>query len=318
MSSTKESLCIVAVRSFLVAPSKDKERPRESWGVDVLKDFCVVVEASDGNKELAIGHGGRIGRFLIGADPRDTNKIWDQMCHGSQRYGRRGLGIMIFSVIDLALWDLLGKMRGDPVYKLIGGQTKDYLTAYLTGPHPDFARQQGFYGSKVPLPQKAGLGYPIMVDCYTSLTVPYAIKLMKKCSDLDIEWWEEILSPDDTEGYSQLRDALPGTLNGQRENTRTPDTAIKSWLRAESYDTSVVPHGTSHSTVHFCMSQPNSPLIEYVAYSPGGKSAAPVHERFLLKEPLPTIGVVPCEDLSKPGFGLEVISIISPRATLIK
>lgn len=59
---------------------------------------------------------------------------------------------MIFSVIDLALWDLLGKMRGDPVYKLIGGQTKDYLTAYLTGPHPDFARQQGFYGSKVPLP----------------------------------------------------------------------------------------------------------------------------------------------------------------------
>lgn len=61
------------------------------------------------------------------------------------------------------------------------------------------------------------------------------------------------------------------------------------------------------------MSQPNSPLIEYVAYSPGGKSAAPVHERFLLKEPLPTIGVVPCEDLSKPGFGLEV----SPHVKLI-
>lgn len=77
---------IVAVRSFLVAPREDKERPgswlyfqeianpmskyakykghRESWGVDVLKDFCVEIEASDGSKGFAIGHGGLVGSFL--------------------------------------------------------------------------------------------------------------------------------------------------------------------------------------------------------------------------------------------------------------
>jgi len=287
------------------------------------------------------------------------------MYRGSQHYGRRGLGIMIISVIDLALWDLLGKMRGEPVYKLIGGQTKDYLTAYLTGPHPDIARQQGFYGSKVPLPyapteansinknyealsahrQKAGPGYPIMVDCYMSLTVPYAIKLIRKCASLDIEWWEEVLSPDDTEGYVQLREALPGTqwATGEHEYTRygyrklvesrmfdvlQPDIMwcggltelIRIATHAAAYDTSVVPHGTSHYTVHFCMSQPNSPLIEYVAYSPDGKSVAPVHGDFFLKEPLPKNGVVTCEEFSKPGFGLEVSPLVKliPSDELLK
>lgn len=392
MSTSEEHPRIVAVQTFLVAPDLTKapeDKPgywlyneeianpmskytkykdnRDSWGVDVLKHFCVEIEASDGTIGFAIGHGGLVGcflteehlkRFLIDADPRDTNMIWDQMYRGSQHYGRRGLTMMVISVIDLALWDLLGKIRGEPVYKLIGGQTKDHLTAYCTGPNADIAKEQGYWGCKVPLPygpdepnslqknydalaahrKKGGPGYRIMVDCYMSLTISYAIKFITKCADLDIEWWEEVLSPDDSEGYIQLKQALPHIrwASGEHDYTRygfrkliearlldvlQPDVqwcgGLTELLRiathAAAYDISVVPHGTSHYTVHFCMSQPNAPLIEYVAYSPDGKSVGPVYGDFFIKEPLPTDGIVKVEEFNKPGFGLE----ISPHVKLI-
>ena len=103
----------------------------------------------------------------------------------SQHYGRRGITIMIISVIDLAVWDLLGKLRGEPVYKLIRGQTKDHLTSNYTGSHPDLSKEQDFRVFKVPLPyspsepnslqknydvltahrNKAGPSYRPMVDC---------------------------------------------------------------------------------------------------------------------------------------------------------
>lgn len=390
---------ITSMRTFLVAPDPNKseaDKPghwlynqeisnpmskyakykgrRESWGIDVLTNFCVELEASDGSRGFAIGHGGFVGcflaeehfaRFLVGADPCDTNRIWDQMYRGSQHYGRRGLAMMIISVIDLALWDLLGKVRGEPVYKLIGGQARDHLTAYCTGPNPDIARAQGFWGGKVPLPYspsepdslqknydvlaahraKAGPGYPLMVDCYMSLTIPYATKLIAKCADLDIEWWEEVLSPDDTEGYARLREAHPAAkfATGEHEYTRygyrpliesrlldvlQPDIMwcggmtelLRIAAHAAAYDQDIVPHGTSHYTVHFCISQPNAPLIEYVAYSPDGRSVGPVHGDFFVREPLPTGGRVGTGEFDKPGFGLEISSHVKliPASDLLK
>ena len=67
-------------------------------------------------------------------------------------YGRKGLPVAVISVIDLALWDLLGKIRNEPVYKLIGGATRDRLDFYCTGPEPTAAKAMGFWGGKVPLP----------------------------------------------------------------------------------------------------------------------------------------------------------------------
>jgi L-alanine-DL-glutamate epimerase-like enolase superfamily enzyme len=171
-----------------------------------------------------------------------------------------------------------------------------------------------------------------------SLNISYAIKLITKCADLEIEWWEEVLSPDDTEGYVLLKQALPQIrwATGEHEYTRygfrklvegrlldvlQPDIqwcgGLTELLRisthAAAYDVDVIPHGTSHYTVHFCMSQPNSSLIEYVAYSPDGKSVRPVYGDFFVKEPLPTDGIVKPEEFNKPGFGLE----ISPHVKLL-
>jgi L-rhamnonate dehydratase len=72
-----------------------------------------------------------------------------QMYRASMFYGRRGLPILAISVVDLAIWDLLGKIRNEPVFKMIGGRTKPEIPLYLTGPLPAEAKRMGFWGGKV-------------------------------------------------------------------------------------------------------------------------------------------------------------------------
>jgi L-rhamnonate dehydratase len=73
------------------------------------------------------------------------------MYRASMFYGRRGLPILAISVVDLAIWDLLGKIRKEPVFKMIGGRTKPEIPLYLTGPLPAEAKRMGFWGGKVSL-----------------------------------------------------------------------------------------------------------------------------------------------------------------------
>ncbi len=151
---------------------------RLSWGIGVLGSLFVIITASDGTQGYATGFGGppacwlieeHLKRFLIGKDPRDTNLIWDQvrgvsgrkcnntelstprsqMYRASMFYGRKGIAMLPLSVLDLALWDLLGKIRGEPVHKMIGGATKTEIPLYLTGPLPVEAKRMGFWGGKV-------------------------------------------------------------------------------------------------------------------------------------------------------------------------
>lgn len=194
---------------------------RTSWGIAVLGSIFVKLTAEDGTVGYATGFGGppacwlieeHYRRFVVGADPRDTNKIWDQMFRASMFYGRKGpsvrpaqgfprrgtlglpsgLPLAAISVVDLAVWDLLGKIRNEPIYSMIGGRTKSTIPLYLTGPEPAAAKKLGFWGSKVALPHGPSDGYdgllanveflrkkqevvgpefPLMVDCYMALDV---------------------------------------------------------------------------------------------------------------------------------------------------
>ena len=84
-----------------------------------------------------------LSRFVEGQDPRDVELIWDQMFRATLNYGRKGLPIQAISAVDLALWDLLGKLRNEPVYALLGGKTKDRLPVYSTTARPDLAKALG-------------------------------------------------------------------------------------------------------------------------------------------------------------------------------
>ena len=143
-------------------------------------------------------------RFIEGQSIYNIELIWDQMYKASLNYGRKGITIQALSCCDLALWDAFGKYKCEPVFNLLGGKTKDKLPIYCTTARPDLAQKMGFIGSKFPLPyspadgeagmkanidrikeicdsiqpNKDGSPYPIMIDCWMSLTVKYTIELI--------------------------------------------------------------------------------------------------------------------------------------------
>jgi len=123
----------------------DYRSTRTSWGIGVLGSILVEIESEDGTVGVATGTGGvpaawliknHFSRFLDKQDARNINLLWDQMYRASLPYGRKGVTIMAISTVDLALWDLLGKIRSEPVYHLIGGLTRDKIDFYCTGPDP--------------------------------------------------------------------------------------------------------------------------------------------------------------------------------------
>jgi L-rhamnonate dehydratase len=226
---------------------------RRSFGINVLGTLVVEIEAADGTVGFAVTTGGEpaafivekhLARFLEGRDPSQVEKIWDQMYFSTQYYGRKGLVVNAISGVDLALWDLLGKLRGEPVYQLLGGAVRDELVFYATGARPDLAKQMGFIGGKLPLHHgpaegeegfarniamladmraKVGPDFWLMLDCWMSLDLNYSIKLAQRAQEHGLKWIEEALSPDDYWGYAELkRNAPKGMLvtTGEHEATR--------------------------------------------------------------------------------------------------
>ena len=69
-----------------------------------------------------------LARFVEGAPVTDIERIWDQMYLSTLHYGRKGIVLNAISGVDLALWDLLGQLRDEPVYALLGGAVRDELS----------------------------------------------------------------------------------------------------------------------------------------------------------------------------------------------
>jgi len=227
---------------------------RQSFGINVLGTLIVEIEAEDGTIGFAVTTGGEpaafivekhLARFLEGRSPTEYEKIWDQMYFSTQYYGRKGLVVNAISGVDLALWDLLGKLRGEPVYQMLGGAVRDELQFYATGARPDVAKELGFIGGKLPLHHgpaegleglhkniaelaemraRVGDDFWLMLDCWMSLDLDYATRLARRAYDeCGLKWIEEALSPDDYWAYAALRKNAPKGLlvtTGEHEATR--------------------------------------------------------------------------------------------------
>lgn len=332
---------------------------RTSWGINALGTVVVEAELADGTIGLGVSVGGdpacyiverHLARFVEGQDVRNVERIWDQMWRATLPYGRKGLTIQAISAVDLALWDLLGKLRGEPVYALLGGKAKDRLPVYATTARPDLAKQMGFVAAKFPCEYGPGDGdeglrrnvatvkrnreavgpdFPLMIDCYMGLTVPYAIRFAREIEPYNIRWIEEFLPPDDYDGYAQVKQAVQSCLltTGEHEYTRygfreliarkcadilQPDInwvggiteARRIVAMAAAYDLPVIPHGSSVFSYHLQYAFTNCPMAEFLIMSPGADEIVPLFGDLFVSEPLPKDGWIDLPDT--PGWGVEL------------
>ena len=183
---------------------------RRALWMGPLGPIIVRVKTDDGLEGLGLGGGGNPGcfiveqhlkRLLVGQDPRDTERLWDQMFRASLPYGRKGLPIMAISGIDNALWDIKGKAAGQPVYKLLGGATKPAIPVYATGNQSAVYASLGFVGNKVAMPygpwdgvegmklnekhvadarEALGPDMLLMLDCYMAWDVTYTLRMAER------------------------------------------------------------------------------------------------------------------------------------------
>ncbi|WAC27577.1 L-rhamnonate dehydratase [Ancylobacter sp. SL191] len=174
--------------------------------------------------------------LLIGEDPFDNEYIWQKMYRRSHAWGRKGVGMTAMSAIDIAIWDLMGKEVGKPVFKLLGGRTKEKIRCYASKlygqPLDDLAREaqsyvdQGFDSVKMRFgwgPQDGPAGMKknidlvrtvrevigpdrdLMCECYMGWTFEYAKRMLRLLEPFNIRWLEEPVIADDIEGYKELR-----------------------------------------------------------------------------------------------------------------
>ncbi|MCW5627934.1 MAG: mandelate racemase/muconate lactonizing enzyme family protein [Rhodoferax sp.] len=187
---------------------------------------------------------------ILGRDVFDVEVIWEDLYNRIKDYGGKGMASAALSGIDIALWDLMGKACGKPIHKLIGGAFRSEVTCYATGLYfIDMDRlieeaveeaqgyvAEGFTAVKM----KIGLGDPkldirrvaavreavgadvrLMVDANHCMTVPQAIRIGRELEKLDIDWFEEPISPEDIDGYVEVTRALDmAVAGGENEMTR--------------------------------------------------------------------------------------------------
>lgn len=105
--------------------------------VDSAPWVCKAIIESPASHRMAMG----LARVVVGRDPYDVEKIWNDMYKFSIFYGQHGAVIHAMSGIDNALWDIMGKATGLPCYKLLGGNYRTEIPAYISILMPETPEQ---------------------------------------------------------------------------------------------------------------------------------------------------------------------------------
>ncbi len=198
--------------------------------------------------------------LLLGQDPRDISRLWDVLYntpregyaiadgHGLPQLGRRGLSISAIAGVDVALWDILSKSLGVPVWRLLGGRRAERMPAYASGGWADvqnigaqlkgYCDRAGFRAVKMrvgvmdgsPVRSAArvraarealGPDIRLMADAHGTWTVAEAKAFCRMVEDLDLFWFEEPVSADDKAGLAEVRRSSSVPIStGESEFTR--------------------------------------------------------------------------------------------------
>ena len=220
--------------------------------VDAMGTFrfhsWLVVEVITDSGEVGIGNAALAPRvtkqaidlylapILLGQNPWDSEFLWQNMYRRTMAFGRKGIGMVAISAVDIALWDLLGKVTKQPVFRLLGGKTKQKIPVYASRlysqPLEDLAKEtqkykdQGYRAMKLrfgwgPTDGAAGMQrnvelvrtvrqvvgdeIDVMADAYMGWTLDYARRMIPLLAPFNLRWVEEPVIPDNIAGYAALK-----------------------------------------------------------------------------------------------------------------
>ena len=174
--------------------------------------------------------------LVVGADPWDYELLWQRMYRSTMAWGRKGVAMAAISAVDLAIWDILGKAVGKPVFKLLGGRLKKKIPLYASKlysqPLDELAAEakryseQGFRAIKMrfgwgPTDGAAGMRrnldlirtiretvgdeVDIMAEAYMGWTFEYARRMLPLLAPFNLRWLEEPVIPDHINNSAELR-----------------------------------------------------------------------------------------------------------------
>ena len=233
---------IARVESYVAEQRLETPFFFSQFGFDRRQICLVKVIAEDGSYGWGEGYGPAgviqagadfLAPLVIGEDPLQVESVWNKMHLRSLDYARRGVLVAAISAIDIAIWDLRGKLLGQPVSVLLGGRRREKVKVYATGMY--FVDSDDLIGKLVEeaqgyvaegfkaLKMKVGLGVEtdvknvravrnaigadieLMVDANHAYSRSEAWSFARKIEELDIAFFEEPVSPEDYEGYRELR-----------------------------------------------------------------------------------------------------------------
>ena len=174
--------------------------------------------------------------LILNEDPFDYAYLWEKMYRRTLAWGRKGVGMTAISAVDIAIWDLLGKLTNKPVFKLLGGRTKEKIPVYASKlysqPIEDLKKEaqsyvdQGFKMFKMrfgwgpkdgpdgvkknlelveAVREVVGYDTDLMLECYMGWNLEYSRRMLPKLAKFEPRWIEEPVIPDDLEGYRELK-----------------------------------------------------------------------------------------------------------------
>lgn len=321
-----------------------------------IADGATVVKITCDEGVYGLGHAGGykyvtdsmirdyLKPLLLGLNPLEIERLWDLMFKVTFPHSRKGVGMQAISAVDIALWDLFGKLVGQPVYQLLGGKVRDKIRVYSTGPDVERHKKEKYMGTKLPIPYgpchgKEGMRKneelvrharevwgdegEIMLDCWSAWDQPYTIRMAHMLKDYNIKWIEEPLMPDDYEGYRRLRDILNPmgimVTGGEHEFTRFGARELIDRGCVDIVQTDVWYCGgitelkkiIAYASAHGVMVVPHQyGLPAYhisinSVVSPFAENVIKYGEpRLFHNEPLPVDGYIELSDA--PGFGYEL------------
>lgn len=235
-------MSITKIETYVVEQKLEQPFYFSQWAYDTRQVCLVKITDQDGLYGWGEGYGPAgvvqagiqfFEPLVLGQDPLHVETIWQNMYRRSFDYARRGVLLASLSAIDIALWDLRGKILNQPVSVLLGGRRRDSIKVYATGLYfvegtdlekslADEAKMYVDQGYKA-IKMKVGLGVKedlkyvqavrqaigpdiqLMVDSNHAYSRSEALSLARKIEPLDITFFEEPLSPEDYEGYRELR-----------------------------------------------------------------------------------------------------------------